>query len=255
MTPTATRSPFWLYFEQGSTWVQLEGVTPGVDIGISRPSSSYTALDGTVRVQVAARENRTWALAFTYEDAEAGRWLDRACKPFTGAVYLLDQTAMQSNGLDPRKTEGTLSTAVLIVEDGVSFKAFQAGDSFTSKVRNGVAYHLAYTTRATAGSTIGTYKIGAGSAVNIVAPSGTGDRRGSVSFVPSSNADVVVTWTVADKTSAAQFTESALQSKWVEGLGPTPCRVFVSKGSKTARMTFPDSPAWFDTAYTLQEVG
>ncbi|MCW2588501.1 MAG: hypothetical protein JWQ86_928 [Mycobacterium sp.] len=73
MTVTPTRSPFHLLI--GGTRVHLEGVQPGVAIGIDRPSSETTSLGGVRRTQVARRAARSWDLSFAYESAEAVRWL------------------------------------------------------------------------------------------------------------------------------------------------------------------------------------
>ncbi len=244
----ANGSPYWLLI--GGSWRHLEGVAPGVTPTPNRPTNLFTTLGNTVYAQVARVAKRSWDFAFQWEDAEAARWLDYAATN-PGPVWLLDQNLATINMLTQAQTKGT---AASISVDGVLMPTFAAGTSYSRKVRGGVAYHLSYTTFRTAGAVIGTYNAGAGS-VNIVAPAGSGARRGSVSFTPAADGDVAITWTYAAVTTAARLTEGSLDTLgFLEGRS-TPCRVLVSDGVPTFNMTFADKLAVGDSSYTVTEIG
>jgi hypothetical protein len=239
----------------GDVWVALEDVDADIPVESSRPTSEFVSSDGTRFVRRAKRLARSWRLSYSLSDESYGRWLKYASSGDAGEVWLLDTAAAQVNMLDPRMTKGSLAAATLIaVDGGPKLKAFAAGDTYTRKVRAGVTYYLSYTTTHTAATTIGTYNAGAGS-VNITSPAGSGARRGVTSFTPAADADVTITWTVANKTTAARLTEGDVDDGgFLEGRN-TPCRVSVSDPSVSMDQAFDDRLARTDTTYLLREVG
>lgn len=249
MTVYTTRAPFWILV--GGKWVHLDGIAPGVAVTTTRPTVVFTTLGNTVFTQQARRVNRSWTIGMAWADAEAGRWLDySATNP--GEVWFLDQMAARINMLDPRDTKGSSATTIAV--EGVMMPTFITTESFTRKIRGGVAYALSYTTTRTAGAVLGTYDVGAG-AVDIVAPSGTGARRGAVSFMPPADGTLTVNWTVANVTTAARLTEGSVDTVgFIEGRN-TPCRVSVSDVSATFNLAYVDRPPLSDQSYVLQEVG
>lgn len=236
----------------GGAWVALDDVDADVEVGAERRSSEFVSLGGRRYVQSAERVLRAWRVDYSLSDAAKGKWLDYAATN-PGAVWLLDVTAAQVNMLDPEDTKGSSATLVA-VDGGPQMPTFAAGTSYTRKVRAGVTYYLSYTTTHTASTTIGTYNAGAGS-VNITSPVGTGPRRGSTSFTPASDGDVTITWTVADKTTAARLTQGDVDDYgFLEGKN-TPCRVAVSDSPQTMSQAFPDRLALSNFSYLLREVG
>lgn len=247
---TDRQAPYCL--QVGGVWRQLVGVAPGVTVTPSRPTSTFTTLGNTVYAQVARKVARTWGFAFEWEDAEAGRWLDYAATN-PGAVWLLDRNVAQQQMLTVAQSLGTSATTLLV--DGMALPTFVAATTATRKLRAGVAYSLSYTTNRTAGATVGSFNIGAG-AVNFVAPSGSGARRGSVSFTPVADVDAVITWTTGNATTAARLTQGSVDSLgWLPSTGGTPSRVMVSDGVPTYNMAWTDRLALADSSYVLTEVG
>lgn len=249
MTVNPTASPYHL--SVGGAWMHLEGVAPGVQVTQDRPTSFFKTLGNTVYAQVARSSKRMWGLSFEWADAEASRWLDHAATN-RGAVYLLDEILSQINMLPESATSGASSTYVTV--DGVPMRAFTAGASVGRLLQAGVEHSLSFTTTHTAGVAIGTYNIGAGSQ-NIYAPPGTGARRGSVAFTPAVDTSAVFTWSVAGVTSGARLVRGPVDDGgFLEGRN-TPCRVLVSDGTPTFKMTYSDALALADSTYVLTEVG
>lgn len=236
----------------GGVWVALDDVDADVPVEVDRSSSEFVTLGGTRYIQSAHRFARSWRLGYSLLNASVGKWLDYAATN-PGQVWLLDVVAAQQNMLDPRDTKGTSATLVA-VDGGPQLPTFAAATTCTRKVRAGVTYYLSYTTTHTAATTIGTYNAGAGS-VNITSPAGTGARRGSTSFTPASDGTVTITWTVANKTTAARLTEGDVDDLgFLEGKN-TPCQVSVSDTSQTMSQAFNDRLALSNFAYLLREVG
>ncbi|KQY58310.1 hypothetical protein ASD11_01190 [Aeromicrobium sp. Root495] len=206
-----------------------------------------------VFAQVAPVVKRVWGFSFELEDPEATRWLDYAASRPDAEVWLLDTVLAQINMLDPRSTEGRSSATIAV--DEVLMPAFTVGEQSEVRVRAGQNYHLSYTTIRTAGATIGTIEVD-GAVVPIVAPAGTGARRGSVSFRPAADQGAVIAWTFANVTTAARLTEGSVDRLgFLPSRGATPCQVLVSDGAPTFKMSWHDRLALADSSYVLTEVG
>lgn len=242
------------YLNIRDEWVPLPDVDADVTKRLDRPRSSFISLGNVVYEQLARKANAAWDVAYSGDSADAGRLLQYVATGKAGPVWLYDVQAAQANMLDENSTEGALSTATLVLADGVPMRAFAAGDTTTRMLRAGVAYHLSYTTTHTAATTIGTYDLGAGP-VNIVSPAGTGARRGSVAFVPGTDTEVEIVWTVADKTTAAMLREGSVSdSPFLSGEN-TPCRVAVSDRQQRLNEAFEDRLSRSDTTFQIREVG
>lgn len=234
------------------TWIELPDVQAGVAKSLSRASSSMETVGGFRYEQHAPKANASWVVDTGLRDAEVSRWLTYAATGRAGAVWLYDVQAAQANMLGEAQTQG--SSATLVTVEGVPMPAFGSGVSSTRKVRTGVAYSLSYSTTHTAAATIGTYDVGAG-AVDIVAPAGTGSRRGSTAFVPAADGECEIVWTVADVTSGARLSEGSVSdSSFLPGEN-TPCRVVVSDRSQRIDFVYSDRLSRSTASFEIREVG
>ena len=253
MTLTPTGSPF--YLQIGGVWVLADGVRPAVSITMDRPGSMTKSLGGVVRTQVAPRSSRTWEMFAEEEDAEFIRYLALAAQGLVGDVFLYDAAAAQVNMLDPRDCIGRdLSQPTIVVNGLVPLRTFTAGYTLTMKLRAGIQYHLSGTTSDAEANFIGFYEADAG-AVAIVAPAGTGPRRWSTSFMPSTDTTVTVTILVAGVTSALRLTEGS-----VDTIGFVPgqkavCQISVGDPQQVLNMVSADRLPLSDWSVNLIEVG
>lgn len=254
MTVTPNGSPFLIQI--GGVWLDLPGVLPGTGVGVARPSSSTISLGGTVRTQQAKRSSRTWTFGFGDETAEALRWLQYAVTA-PGDVFLYDIAAAQVNMLDPLDCYGRSLTEGTIQVEGLPMRILPNAYTFTVKVRAGATYWFGGTTTVLAGNTLGTYKIGVASTVNIVAPTGTLERSFSTSFVPTVDADVVFTLVAGFGvgTSALRLTEGAVDEVGFIPGQKSPCQVSVDDPQYTMNLAYPDQLAVSDYTVTIREVG
>ena len=236
------------------TWIPLPDVDSGVNKTLDRPRSSLTTLGNMVYEQLARKANAAWSVSYRNASSDSARWLQYAATGKAGEVWLYDVQAAQANMLDENSIQGVAAAATLVLVDGVPMPAFAATDVFTRKLRDGVAYHLSFTTTHTAGATIGTYDLGAGP-VNIVAPVGTGPRRGSVALLPGDNVDLEVAWSVADVTSGARLSQdTGTPDDFLPGEN-TPCKVVVVDRSQTLDWAHDDQLSRGDTSFQIREVG
>lgn len=254
MSPHPTQSPFYMLV--GGLWVHLEGAKPGAAVAASRASLSFASSGGTVAVQRAQRSNRSWSIDFQLADPETVRWLALAASGLAGPVYLYDVSLAQTNMLDPRDVVGRVSGAATIRVEGVLLPTFASGYTLTRQLRAGISYWLGGYTSASAATNVLSYDIGAG-AVNVAAPTGTGSRAFSATFIPG--ADVTVTIAVlaggAAKVTALRLTEGSVDSAGFMPGQNTPCQVSVSDPQEVRQFAFSDRPGMSDYSVTMQEVG
>ncbi|MET0886298.1 MAG: hypothetical protein ABWX92_07590 [Mycetocola sp.] len=244
------------YLRIGGTWFHIANVRKGVPITPNRPTSLFYSLGNTVYARVSAVAKRAWGFSFEWEDAEATRWLDYAAANPDAEAWLLDGNLAQINMLPKSATQGRSPTLVDV--DGLGMRSFLALETATIKVRKGITYHLSYTTTATAGSVLGKLEFSDNElgTFGVVAPSGTGARRGSMSITAPADEDLTIEWTSAGTTSGARFTEGSVDTLgFLESRGATPCRVLVGDGAATYKMAWNDRLALADSSYVLTEVG
>ena len=200
-------APYYLLI--GGTWVRINGVQRGVSKKSDRPSSQTVSLGGVRRRQQAKRAPRTWSLTFAYKSPEVVQWLAVAAQGLVGDVYLYDTSAAQINMLDPLDTVGADPNQPTVAVNTVQLRTFAAGYTLSMKLRAGIQYHLSGTTSDVAGSLIAFYDLPAGS-VGIYAPVGTGARRWSTSFMPSTDTAVTIIIIIDGVTSGLRLTEGSL---------------------------------------------
>lgn len=245
------RAPYYLLV--GESWRHLESVAPGVSVAPDRPTSLFKSVGNVVWGQVSDVVKRVWSLTFEWDDAEATRWLDYAAAQPAVEVWLLDLNLAKINMLAASQTKGRSVTKISV--DGHPLPCFAGGTGFVSKVREGQAYHLSYTTSQAEGEPVGTWSIDGAAPVVFNAPSGSGARRGSLT-IRAAGEQLAVTWTVADKTTAARLTEGSVDELgFLESRGATPCQVLVADGTASYKMAWEDRQPLVDSAYVLTEVG
>lgn len=237
----------------GGVWRHLAAVAPDVPVTPDRPSSIFKSQGNVVWAQVAPAVKRVWGFSFDWEDVSAARYLDLAAANPDDDVWLLDLNLAKINMLAASQTKGRSVTKVSV--DGHPLPCFAGGTGFVSKVREGQTYHLSYTTTQDAGAPVGTWSIDGGEAVAFNAPSGAGARRGSFA-IRAAGDQLVVVWTVPDKTTAARLTEGSVDELgFLESRGATPCQVLVGDGASSYKMSWADRQSLADSTYVLTEVG
>lgn len=137
------------------------------------------------------------------------------------SLRLRSTTASETVIRDRFATEGAPFLRIVYGIDPVDHE-------FTHVVRGGVEHTLTWWTDKAATTVLGTYSVNGGSAVNIVAPAGSGVRRGSATFTPAADGTVTVfiDGDVDGLVSGLGLTEGAAPDMFLPG-GDTPCRVAV----------------------------
>lgn len=252
MTSISRGAPYHLLV--GGSWKHLASVAPGVAVTPDRPTSLFKSLGNVVWAQVADVAKRSWGFSFEWEDPEATRWLDYAAARPDVEAWLLDENLARINMLPATATEGASSTTLIEV-DGIDMRAFAQGESCSAKVLGGQTYHFSFTSDTAAGLEVARIQVD-GSPVLVIASEGFGPRRGSVSFAPSSDQDVTITWSVSSVASGARLTLGSVDNfGFLASRGKTPCEVLVGDGSATYKMSWSDRQSLADSAYVLTELG
>lgn len=245
------RAPYHLLI--GGSWKHLESVAPAVAITPDRPTSLLKSQGNVVWAQVADVVKRVWGFSFEWDDAESSRHLDYAAANPADDAWLFDLNLARINMLAASQTKGRSTTKIDV--DGYSMSAFTAGAGFVTMVRLDQIYHLSYTTTQPEGAPVGRWSVDGATWAQFLAPPGAGPRRGSVA-IRSTGDDLAVTWTAADKTTAARLTEGSVDDYgFLESRGATPCQVLVGDVAATYKMAWQDRQSLADSSYVLTEVG
>jgi hypothetical protein len=237
---------------------QLDGVQAGRSVQAERPSSDLLTLGGARFVQVARRAPRTWQVSLSsWSSPVAAKWLTAAAQGLLGEVWLLDEASARANMLPPEFTAGRSGTQITV--DGVPLYPLPAATVVIVPLRSGIQYRLTGVTTAAAAAVLGTTKLGAAAAVNVVAPAGVGARTFTATLVPGS--DLLLTITVSSAlvtglrlAQAITGSTYADTSGWLPGEG-TPCKVQVVDPGRTVQLITTTGHAVSDYTVTLREVG
>lgn len=127
--------------------------------------------------------------------------------------------------------------------------------NFAALVRAEQLYTLSAFTSAAAGAVVATITHPSGS-LNLVAPSGTGDRRAVATFTPAADGAVagIVSGALTSRVSGLRLTEGASLGGWLPGQ-KTPVKVAVSDPEQTLNYLLAGEQGRSDYRVTLREVG
>lgn len=251
MAIKSTQSPYWLLIN--GVWIQLEGVVPGSERSIERPSSDFVAVNGRRYIQQAPFAAREWTLDFSRATPEALAALAVAAE-IPGGVDMLDTAAARSNMLETRSSFTATPGAGAVLQCGaLPLKVVPSGTVVASGLPvRGVAYSIGCWTAATSGNALTV----SNSAGTIVLPvgSGSGARRVQKTFdAPGGTGVITITTNAA--VSGIQLVEGpALPDVWLPG-ERTPCRVAVGDASRKLLLARAGRLPLSDYQITLREAG
>ncbi|MFT4081193.1 MAG: hypothetical protein QM638_01275 [Nocardioides sp.] len=257
----ATQSPYWLRLN--GLWVHLEGVTPGVDVAMARPSSSFISTDGYQIWQRAPRGPRSWELNYTYATPDAIAALQAAAAGVGGSTdtLLLDTTMSAQNMLAPEDCWGdgaagwALGAGVYI--DGIPL---DTGVSWEISCRADTTYFFGVVTDHSVGTTVGSITDTDGD-TDVTLTRQSGNPGVSASFTTLADTTITVTLAAAAGKTAwgPIFAETATTpTAFVIGQG-TPCPVAIVDPDITVNRAWyggntAGETSWADYSVTIQEV-
>lgn len=258
------KSGLWLGPYAGM--VELDGVQAAVAVTQERPTRDLMSLAGSRFVQQARRAPRQWSLSFTPWGAPQLVALVQLAAQglINGDVWFLDEAAARVNMLPPEFTAARTVASTAGSVDSLtglpSLANVTTGQVVVMPLRGGVNYRLTGITTSTSGTTIGTTKLGAASAVNIVAPAGSGARWWSTTLAPGSATELTVTISVSTVRSlrlvqavtGTTFADAA--TTWLPGQG-TPCKVQIVDPDRTLQQILSTGHARQDASVVVREVG
>ncbi|MCR6706545.1 MAG: hypothetical protein NVV66_18280 [Cellulomonas sp.] len=246
--------------------VELDGVQAAVPVSQARPTREVVSLAGSRFVQRARRGPREWALTFAPWGAPGLIAVLQAAAQgiVNGDVWFLDEAAARVNMLPPEFTAPrTMSSTAGSIDSLTGLPSLAnvtTGQVVVMPLRGGVNYRLTGITTSTSGTTIGTTKLGAASAVNVVAPAGSGARWWSTTLAPGSATELTVTISVStvrnlrlvQAVTGTTYADAA--TVWLPGQG-TPCKVQVVDPERTLQQILTSGHGRQDATVTLREVG
>lgn len=258
------KSGLWLGPYAGM--VELDGVQAAVSVSHARPSRETVALTGSRFVQQASRSPREWSITLSPSGSPAlVALLQMAAQGIVnGDLWFLDEAAARVNMLPPEFTAPrTMSSTAGSVDSLTGLPTVAnvpSGQVVVVPLRGGVNYRLSGITTSASGATIGTTKLGAAAAVNIVAPASSGSRWWSTTLAPASAATLTVTISVSTVRNlrlvqaASGTTYADAATTWLPGQG-TPCKVQVVDPERTLQQLLTAGHASQDATVTIREVG
>ncbi len=242
---------FWL--QVNGVWLPLDGVEAGVSIQTSRPMSEQVWLGGVRTVQVAARAPRSWSLQMTEVDPSLVTALQVAAARPVG-LWLWDESAARVNLLPASATKGSGTAAMILVDDLIPLPALPSGVVVSGQpLRAGPTYTISAWTTKAAGSQVFTYQLGSGGQVAVLAPSGSGPRRVSVTIPDLASDSTLAISVVTAGTVSGLGVSTVASDHFFEGHG-TPCPVHVKDPQRVLQWLLPGQFPLADYSIDLLEV-
>lgn len=234
-----TGSPYWL--RVNGTWVQIQGVTPGVAASTERPSSAFQSLEGNRYEQRGTVARRSWSWELPYATTAHAAVLAAAVES-DAEVWLYSDAAV--NLLPNRSCMGSGATVDC---GGVPLGAISAAVP-SPMVRGGVPVTFSCWSNAPAGTLVAGITYPGSGLVLYSAGSGR------VSGVMTPSADGLAVIGIAGATSGLMLTPGAtVPDTWVPGES-MPCKVVLDDLGDSLR--YFHGGGWrHDFSVAIREVG
>lgn len=244
LDPAPTGSPFWLLLN--GTWLQLEGVVPGVTVGSDRPGSSVTTEGGHRYEQRARAARRSWDVTLPFAAGQNLAAL-RVAADTDAELWLLSDAVAAGNMLANRDCWGAHATRIDC--SGMPLPALTSGDVVTGRIRGGVPTTLSCWSTSTDPVLNVVYPGSAGVALD---PAAAG--QASLTFTPTTDGIVTITALASGVCSGLMLTEGATAPTEFTPGEAMPCKVVVDDPGDVLRTQH--AGVWrHDYTVQLREVG
>lgn len=223
-------------------------VSSGVTAETARGFSEFVSAGGVRSVQVGRAAPRSWTVGRVWQGPEWARILTAAAHGLLPQCWLYDVAAARENMLPAWQSAGA---GAAVVADGLPLKALAVGHSVTVPLLAGRMYTVSVWSALAVGTSLLSYKLGAGAAVVVSAPPGAGSRCATGTLTPAADGLLVVTVTGA-AVAGLRVHDGAPDGRFYAGHG-TPCKVAVKDPAQTLQTVADQVRS--DYQITLLEVG